>query len=82
MSLGRGVTPKDLVPVARVHLDFLKSIKIAREMRQVVPSHCVDIGLCDLSRQSRMSSGDIAVQVLIPDQTLLLNDLSVDIRGP
>lgn len=62
-----------------VHFDFSQSIVVSREMMEVVPSHRIDICLCNFAGKDGMVSRKISVEVFEPHQTLLLDYLRVNV---
>jgi hypothetical protein len=81
-SLGRRVASQNLVPIAGIHFDSVECLKVTGEISEIVPPHRVYICLRDLAGKGWMRLGKEAVQVLEPNQSLLLDDLGVDIRRP
>lgn len=60
---------------------FEKGVAVAGEMAEVVPAHGVDVGLSDFIGELRVVPGEEGVEVFIFEETLLLDNLSVDVRG-
>lgn len=59
--------------------DPLEGLLIPRKVTEVVPAHCIDVGLSDFFPQRRVVFGKKTVHLLVPNKGLLLDDLSVDV---
>lgn len=71
---------QSIMLVDRVQRNPLESHSIACKVTQVVPTHSVDVCLGDFIGKLGMTFGQEKIEVLVSNESSLLNDLRVDAR--
>lgn len=74
------LVPQSIMLVHSVQRNLLESHSIACKVTQVVPTHSVDVCLGDFIRKLGMMFGKEKIEVLVSNESSLLNDLRVDAR--
>jgi hypothetical protein len=69
-----------LIDIVQPH--GLQSQLIPREVVEVVPSDCVNVCLSDFFGKLSLMFGQKCKKILISQEMILLDDLSIDVRRP
>lgn len=77
--MGGWIASEYLISIAWVDLDLFERLQVACEIGRKVPAHRIDVRLGDLPSQCRVGFREIAEKVFELHETLLLNNLRVDI---
>ena len=68
-----------VVLVQNMHFDVLQCSLIACEMIEIIPSHCVDVGLANFFSKLPLMPGQKGIKVFVSEKSILLNDLSINV---
>ena len=69
---------QSIMLVHSVQRYLLECQSIARKVAQVVPTHSVNVCLCDFIGKLRMVFGQEKIEVFVSNECSLLNDLRID----
>lgn len=81
-SMSSLVSTDRIIPVDHKDGELVESILVPREVTEVVPTHRIDICLSNLFPKDRMVSGKETVELLVANERLVLNNLSINTGRP